>query len=114
MGLGRVDTYERTSSHIIDLTEVPRPRHILVLFLSKKHVQLEKVGASEVKSMRNFRLVHPPGVEPGARPWEDPMLPLHHECLTRKGSVDIHTLIDPSVEPAFPVPAALRSLKAQR
>ena len=22
-----------------------------------------------------------PGVEPGARPWEDPMLPLHHECL---------------------------------
>ena len=24
--------------------------------------------------------MHPPGVEPGARPWEDPMLPLHHEC----------------------------------
>lgn len=23
--------------------------------------------------------LHPPGVEPGARPWEDPMLPLHHE-----------------------------------
>ena len=25
--------------------------------------------------------VHPPGVEPGARPWEDPMLPLHHCCM---------------------------------
>lgn len=22
--------------------------------------------------------MHQPGVEPGARPWEDPMLPLHH------------------------------------
>ena len=27
--------------------------------------------------------MHPPGVEPGARPWEDPMLPLHHECLAK-------------------------------
>ena len=27
--------------------------------------------------------MHPPGVEPGARPWEDPMLPLHHECIAK-------------------------------
>ena len=28
--------------------------------------------------------MHPPGVEPGARPWEDPMLPLHHECMQKQ------------------------------
>jgi len=27
------------------------------------------------------KVLHWPGVEPGARPWEDPMLPLHHQCL---------------------------------
>ncbi len=34
-------------------------------------------------------ILHPPGVEPGARPWEDPMLPLHHECYIAI-SITIH------------------------
>ena len=44
------------------------------------------IHSREVEQMKGQKIpsdneVHPPGVEPGARPWEDPMLPLHHECL---------------------------------
>ena len=42
--------------------------------------------------------MHWPGVEPGARPWEDPMLPLHHQCYTKASHSCILTSLNCNFE----------------
>lgn len=46
-----------------------------------------RMSVGWVVEERVTKRVHPPGVEPGARPWEDPMLPLHHECLRNQSDL---------------------------
>ena len=58
-------------------------RDIYHRLLRGRFISLSEGGALTGDAQRRRTTVtekklHQPGVEPGARPWEDPMLPLHH------------------------------------